>query len=239
MKKVIIVIVVLLLVSMVAYGQESGWREDGSTVRLRQSSDNVSIGTTDPDPEGVKLYVEGNHVTGVGLMKLKGITHAFMTINPSQGNNGGIILSEGSTPKWVFGYKDSGERFRFHNYDIDKEVMTLSSSGYVGIGTTSPDYKLDVNGTIRAKEIKVETGWSDFVFEDNYQLMSLNKLAEHIKKEKSLPGIPTEKEVLEGGVNLGEMQAKLLEKVEELTLYVIELKKENEELKERISALEK
>jgi len=97
---------------------------------------------------------------------------------------------------------------------------------------------LDVNGTIRAKEIKVETGWSDFVFADNYKLMPLNDLEKHIKANKSLPGIPTEKEVLENGVELGEMQSKLLEKIEELTLYVIELKKENEELKERISALE-
>jgi hypothetical protein len=69
--------------------------------------------------------------------------------------------------------------------------------------------------------------------------MPLDKLEKHIKANKSLPGIPTEKEVLENGVKVGDMQAKLLEKVEELTLYVIELKKENEELKDRISALEK
>lgn len=112
-------------------------------------------------------------------------------------------------------------------------------SGSVGIGTDDPgSYKLAVNGHIKTKAITVESNWPDFVFEDNYQLMPIEKLEKHIKIEKSLPGIPTEKEVKENGVEVGEMQAKLLEKVEELTLYVIELKKENVELKNRIKALE-
>jgi hypothetical protein len=127
-------------------------------------------------------------------------------------------------------------------------------NGNVGIGTTNLQSKLAVNGTITAKEIKIKLdGWSDFVFEDNYKLMPLNKLERHIKKEKSLPGIPPSDETIKEGVKLGEMQAKLLEKVEELTLYVIEqskelnnlnhelieLKEENQELKHRISRLEK
>ena len=69
--------------------------------------------------------------------------------------------------------------------------------------------------------------------------MPLDKLERHIKEEKSLPGIPPSDEAIEEGVKLGEMQAKLLEKVEELTLYVIEQNKEITELKERISELEK
>ena len=118
-------------------------------------------------------------------------------------------------------------------------------TGSVGIGTQNPQSKLAVNGTITAKEIEVQlTGWPDFVFADNYKLMPLNKLEKHIKKEKSLPGIPKNKEVIKEGVLVGEMQAKLLEKVEELTLYVIELnkevgdlRKENKELKQKISSL--
>jgi hypothetical protein len=93
--------------------------------------------------------------------------------------------------------------------------------------------------------VVVETVGADFVFEDDYQLMSLNDLEQQIKANKHLPGIPSAKEVEENGVSLGEMQAKLLQKIEELTLYVIDqdkkldvLKEENEQLKKRISLLE-
>jgi len=136
------------------------------------------------------------------------------------------------------------------NLDVSGALKISGNSylvGNVGIGTNNPQSKLAVNGTITAKEIEVEMDIPpDFVFEDDYKLMPLNKLENHIKKEKSLPGIPKGKDITENGVKLGEMQAKLLEKVEELTLYVInqdkeltELKKENAGLKQRISMLEK
>jgi len=96
-----------------------------------------------------------------------------------------------------------------------------------------------VDGTITAKEVVVTVeGWSDFVFEKDYNLMPLNEVEQHVKEKKHLPGIPSAEEVAADGVSVGEMQAKLLQKVEELTLYVIELKKENEQLKRRVAALE-
>jgi hypothetical protein len=128
------------------------------------------------------------------------------------------------------------------------EKMTILQNGNVGIGTTNPgSYKLAVEGRIGAREIVVtQVPWADKVFEDGYHLMPLNELEQHIKTENHLPGIPSETEVLEKGVSLGGMQAKLLEKIEGLTLYVIDqnkriekLEKENEELKNRVSSLEK
>ena len=111
--------------------------------------------------------------------------------------------------------------------DCSKGLM-IAPNGNIGIGTSSPSSKLDVNGTIRAKEVKIEaTGWSDYVFADDYALPSLTDVEDHITTHKHLPDIPSEKEVLESGVNVVEMQAKLLQKIEELTLYVIDLKKEN------------
>ena len=113
-------------------------------------------------------------------------------------------------------------------------------SGNLGIGIVNPINKLDVNGTIHSKEVKVDmNGWSDFVFKKEYNLPTLEEVEKHIAKKGHLENIPSEKEVSENGISLGEMNAKLLQKIEELTLYLIEMKKENESLKSNQVLLEK
>ncbi|MBI4552281.1 MAG: hypothetical protein HY710_08465 [Candidatus Latescibacteria bacterium] len=99
-----------------------------------------------------------------------------------------------------------------------------TNSGSVGIGTTTPAaaYKLSVKGKIRAEEVVVETGWADFVFAEGYPLPPLSEVEARIRRQGHLPGIPTAAEVQSQGVTLGAMQAKLLQKIEELTLYVID-----------------
>ncbi len=102
----------------------------------------------------------------------------------------------------------------------------------VGIGTNNPgSYRLAINGTVRAKEIRVNTNWSDFVFDKEYALPSLSQVEAHILQHKHLPDIPSAAEVEAEGVELGKISSKLLQKIEELTLYVIEQDK-------RIQALE-
>lgn len=115
--------------------------------------------------------------------------------------------------------------------------MIISNSGNVGIGTLNPDSKLAVNGTIHSREVKVDmTGWSDFVFKKEYNLPTLEQVEKHISEKGHLENIPSEEEVLKNGINLGEMNAKLLQKIEELTLYMIEqnkrIDKQDEEIKE-------
>ncbi len=138
----------------------------------------------------------------------------------------------------------NGDLFRFQKDGITQWVM--NSSGNVGIGTITPDNKLDVKGTIRAEEVKVETGWADYVFHEDYELKPLSEVSTYIEENHHLPGIPTAEEVAENGIKLGEMNAKLLEKIEELTLYLIEkdreierLQKRDQQLIERIEKLEK
>jgi hypothetical protein len=114
----------------------------------------------------------------------------------------------------------------------------IGVNGRMGIGVVSPSTELDVAGTIRSKEVKIEaTGWSDFVFDKNYKLPALSDIEAHIKEYKHLPDMPSESEVLENGISIGEMQSKLLQKIEELTLYTIELEKEINTLKEKLVIL--
>ena len=90
----------------------------------------------------------------------------------------------------------------------------------------------------RAKEVVVETtGWSDYVFDRDYKLLSLSEVEKHIESEGHLPGVPSAKQVAEQGISLGEMQAKLLAKIEELTLHQIRQEKEIEKLKAENASL--
>jgi len=127
----------------------------------------------------------------------------------------------------------------------------VTASGDVGIGTTAPASKLHVNGgDIRVSggsfiDDGVTLNAPDYVFEPNYKLMPLEKLREFVAQEKHLPNVPNAREVKEQGLNLSQFQMRLLEKIEELTLYtlsqqdqLVSLHKENSELKDRLEALE-
>lgn len=109
-------------------------------------------------------------------------------------------------------------------------ALAILGNGNVGIGTISPQAKLAVNGDIYSKKVKVTpTGWADYVFEENYPLLSLKEVENYIKANKHLPDIPSADEVAKDGLDLGDNQAILLRKIEELTLYTIEQNKKMEE----------
>lgn len=128
------------------------------------------------------------------------------------------------------------------------EAFRITEDGIVGIGTSDPDpnFMLSVNGPIRTKEVEVQADWSDFVFYDDYELRTLEEVENYIEENKHLPDIPSEAEVAKNGIKVGEMNAKLLQKVEELTLYLIEQNKQLDvankninDLRREISALNK
>lgn len=105
--------------------------------------------------------------------------------------------------------------------------------GNVGIGTTNPDQKLTVKGKIHAEEVIIDLSvpLADYVFKPEYKLMPLDELEQFVKTNNHLPEIPSASEVEKDGLSLGEFQNKLLQKIEELTLYTIELRKEVDQLK--------
>ena len=111
-------------------------------------------------------------------------------------------------------------------------IMTIKNIGYVGIGTTNPDSKLTVKGKIHAEEVKIDLSVPapDYVFTKDYDLLTIEEVQQHITEKGHLPNIPSAKELEANGIELGIMNMKLLEKIEELTLYTIEQEKKIQEL---------
>ena len=134
--------------------------------------------------------------------------------------------------------------FRTHVLPNTAAVFFAGDSSRVGIGTQSPGSKLEVSGgDIRVKGgLFIDDGTSlsapDYVFEEDYPLMSIEELSQYIAQEKHLPGVPTAQEITDGGLNLSEFQMTLLEKIEELTLYVLAQQAEIDALKTLLETAE-
>lgn len=135
----------------------------------------------------------------------------------------------------------SNIQYGYIGKNYDETYMSFLPNGNVGVGTDTPKEKFSVNGKIRAKEIKVEAApgtWPDYVFSSDYKPKTLIELEAFIKLNKHLPNIPSAQEAEEKGVDLGEMNKKLLQKIEELTLHLIEKDKQIQKLEIRMNKLE-
>jgi hypothetical protein len=190
--------------------------------------------TSDPGNTNATFVIKGNGNVGIGT------ENPVTQLHINVGNYGSILLGN-STNEGVAITKEADNRLAIWNNGIygssQTERFTILQNGNVGIGTNNPgSYKLAVEGKIAARGIKVTTAsFADYVFDSTYRLRSLSNLEQYINQNKHRPGMPSAAQVQQdGGIELEEMNIKLLEKVEELTLYVIELKKENEQIKKQL-----
>ncbi|MEA4935440.1 MAG: hypothetical protein VB102_02240 [Paludibacter sp.] len=179
-------------------------------------------------------YSAGRYIAG-------GSTENMTSVNSIFIGRGTKALGNSQTNQIVIGYNAIGNGSNSITIGNDEIAKTILK-GKIGIGTIQiPDnFKLAVAGKIIVEEVvvKLQNNWPDYVFEPDYDLMPLHKVEQFVQSNKHLPGIPPASEVKNDGLSMGEMQNKLLQKIEELTLYMIEQGKTISQQNARIKELE-
>jgi hypothetical protein len=221
----------------------------GGVARMKiLSSGYVGIGTTTPQsPLHIRNATDGEDLySGI---RFTGARSAAEAISPAEHyhriagfrRNGLWISGSSSGSSFARSHillKDEGLLFSTSDGTINPETnvkVFISNAGNVGIGTTTPNQKLTVNGIIYGKQVKVDLSvpGPDYVFENEYKLPSLEEIKKFIDQNRHLPEVPSAKEMEANGINVGEMNMILLKKIEELTLYLLEQQKQlNDQQKE-------
>ncbi|MCP1301616.1 hypothetical protein NK356_20785 [Chryseobacterium sp. S0630] len=207
---------------------------------INDSNGNVGIGVASPNG---KLHVAQDNVNDQNLVLGK-----FSSFGPTGGSAIVRLVYNSTTANLEVNSTYSGNNFRYGTYgdfNIENEITT-PDFGAINFITNKkvqmaikPNGNALLQGKLEAKEIKVTlTPTADFVFEENYNLPNLEEVAKHIKEKKHLPEIASAKMMEKEGVNVGEFQIKLLQKIEELTLYAIKQERQLKDQQEKIQKLE-
>ncbi len=227
MKKIFIL---TILVFVVQLSKAQQWLGNNTSNSLISRTGGIILGGT---------TLRGSFGTGEGVLQLQSApdSYSFISFRSNDGTGGAMDIGFSANRNATI-YTNQMPFTISTNY---AQRMIITTDGNVGIGTNSPGtFKLAVEGKVGAREVQVllTNPWPDYVFKPEYKLMSLEELQLYIATNKHLPEIPSADEVKINGHKLGEMDVLLLKKVEELTLYMIELKNENAALIKRIETLE-
>jgi hypothetical protein len=223
------------------YGSSGTW----SNLMYLTAAGNLGIGTRQPN---FLLDVNGGASFGGSNCNL-GSTSYSANLTAIQ-NTGKLLLGwnrtggAGETDFVASAISGLPGGIAFWNYSssgVCSNLMYITGSGNVLIGKTTQTnsgYMLDVNGNGRLNQVVVNTTGADFVFDPGYHLASLKEVGAYIHREHHLPDIAPAAEMQKEGIDLGANQTKLLQKVEELTLYSIQQDKEMDNLKDKVRRLE-
>lgn len=235
MKKIIFTFILLISLN-VSYSQSDYWNLDNGYLQMNNASWKLKIGNSGFIGNYKASIVSEDQFT---LLLQSPISTCTMMMRNSTSHL--QINYEGSLYRMI-SFPGGNTILRLYNNStlmVDNLQTYNVHTGNLTVNCQpSNDYRLQVGGKIRCTELRVQTGWFDHVFEPEYNLRNLNELEKFIIENKHLPEIPTAKEVEENGIEVGDISSKLLLKIEELTLYVIELKKENDILRQRIESID-